>query len=247
MMRTSNPALRAKALRRPMAGYGAEGAMTVSGAVNKTAFLLILLLFSASWVWRTYFDEGLAAVTPFMTIGLVGGLITALVTIFVNKWSPLTAPVYAVFEGLFLGGITAVFEKKYPGLAFQAVALTFGTLFMLLAAYKAGIVRATQKFKAGVVAATGGIFVVYLASFVLGLFGVQIPHIYGSGVIGIGFSVVVVVIAAMNLVLDFDFIEGAARENAPKYFEWYGGFAIMVTLVWLYIEILNLLAKLRDR
>ncbi|MBF0555182.1 MAG: Bax inhibitor-1/YccA family protein [Nitrospirae bacterium] len=246
-MRTSNPALRAKALRRPAVGYGAEGAMTVSGTVNKTAFLLVILLFSASWVWRTYFDEGMVAVTPFMTIGLIGGFITALVTIFVNKWSPLTAPVYAVFEGLFLGGITAVFEQKYPGLAFQAVALTFGTLFMLLAAYKAGIVRATEKFKAGVVAATGGILIVYLASFVLGLFGVQIPHIYGSGVIGIGFSVVVVVIAALNLVLDFDFIEGAARENAPKYFEWYGGFAIMVTLVWLYIEMLNLLAKLRDR
>ncbi len=247
MMKTSNPALRAKALRGSALGIGTVQAMTVNGAVNKTAFMLILLLISASWVWKTYFTEGLAAVTPWMTIGLVGGLITALVTIFVNKWSPITAPVYAVLEGLFLGGITAVFEQKYPGLAFQAVALTFGTLFMLLTAYKAGIVRATEKFKAGVVAATGGIFIVYLASFVLGLFGVRIPHIYGSGIIGIGFSVVVVVIAALNLVLDFDFIESAARENMPKYFEWYGGFAIMVTLVWLYIEILNLLAKLRDR
>ncbi|MBF0403752.1 Bax inhibitor-1/YccA family protein [Nitrospirae bacterium HCH-1] len=243
-MKTSNPALRVK---RSTVAYGAEGAMTINGAINKTAFMLLLLLFSASWTWKTYFNEGLAAVTPWMVIGLVGGLITALVTIFVNKWSPITAPIYALFEGLFLGGITAVFEQKYSGLAFQAVALTFGTLFMLLSAYKAGIVRATDKFKAGIVAATGGIFIVYLASFVLRLFGVQMPFIYGSGVIGIGFSVVVVVIAALNLVLDFDFIDTAARERAPKYFEWYGGFAIMVTLVWLYIEILNLLAKLRDR
>ena len=247
MMKTSNPALRAKALRRPVLGLGIGEAMTVSGAVNKTAFMLILLLISASWVWNTYYTEGLAAVTPWMVIGGVGGLITALATIFVNKWSPITAPIYAVLEGLFLGGITAIFEQKYPGLAFQAVALTFGTLFMLLMAYKVGIIRATEKFKAGVVAATGGIFIVYLASFVLGLFGVRIPHIYGSGIIGIGFSVVVVVIAALNLVLDFDYIESAAREGTPKYFEWYGGFAIMVTLVWLYIEILNLLAKLRDR
>ncbi|MBF0517158.1 MAG: Bax inhibitor-1/YccA family protein [Nitrospirae bacterium] len=243
-MKTSNPALRVK---RPAVGYGATEVMTIGGAVNKTAFMLLLLLFSASWTWKTYFSEGLAAVTPFMTIGLIGGLITALITIFVNRWSPLTAPVYALFEGLFLGGITAVFDHKYPGIAFQAVALTFGTLFMLLSAYKAGIVRASEKFKAGIIAATGGIFIVYFASFVLRLFGVQMPFIYGSGVISIGFSVVVVAIAALNLVLDFDFIENAARENAPKYFEWYGGFAIMVTLVWLYIEILNLLAKLRDR
>ncbi|MCG6552888.1 MAG: Bax inhibitor-1/YccA family protein [Candidatus Magnetominusculus sp. LBB02] len=244
MMRTSNPALRVK---RPAAVYAAQGTMTVQGAVNKTAFLLLILLGSASWVWRTFFEEGLQAITPFIGIGLAGGLIAALVTIFVSRWSPVTAPIYAVFEGLLLGGITAVYEQKFHGLAFQAVALTFGTLFMLLFAYKAGIVRASDKFKAGIIAATGGIFIVYLASFLLRLFGVQMPFIYGSGAISIVFSAVVVVIAALNLVLDFDFIDNAAREGAPKYYEWYGGFAIMVTLVWLYIEILNLLAKLRDR
>ena len=181
-----------------------------------------------------------------MMLGVFGGFIVAMVLCFKQTWAPVLAPVYAVLEGLFLGGISAVFAARFGGIVFQAVAMTFGTLFALLAAYQSGYIRATEKFKLGVIAATGGIAVVYLVSMVLGFFGVQIPGIFGSGAVGIGFSVVVVVIAALNLVLDFDLIERGAQAGAPKYMEWYGAFSLMVTLVWLYLEILRLLAKLKD-
>ena len=171
----------------------------------------------------------------------------ALVTIFVKKASPYTAPLYALCEGLVLGGISAFYEVKFPGIVVQAVGLTFGTLFCLLAAYKSGLIRATENFKLGVVAATGGIALVYLASIVLGFFDIRIPMIHESGIVGIGFSLFVVVIAALNLVLDFDFIETGVEQGAPKYMEWYGAFGLMVTLVWLYVEFLRLLAKLQSR
>jgi uncharacterized YccA/Bax inhibitor family protein len=180
-------------------------------------------------------------------LGVFGGLIFSLVTIFKKEWSPVTAPLYALCEGLFLGGISAVFELKYPGIAFQAICLTFGTLLALLLAYSSGMIRATQKFQIGVMAATGGIALFYLFQMIMGFFHVQFLTINGSGPIGIGFSVIVVIIAALNLVLDFAFIEQGANAGAPKYMEWYGGFAIMVTLVWLYLEILRLLAKMNQR
>jgi len=180
--------------------------------------------------------------------GVFGGFIVALVTIFKPNWAPLTAPVYALLEGLALGGISAVFERTYPGVAIQAVGLTFGTLFVMLLAYKTGMIRATQGFKLGVIAATGGIALLYLVEMVLGgFFHIQVPAINGSGAVGIGFSLFVVVIAALNLVLDFDMIETGARNGAPKYMEWYGAFGLMVTLIWLYLEILRLLAKARRR
>jgi len=146
-----------------------------------------------------------------------------------------------------LGGISVYFEKTYPGIVKQAISLTFGTLFSLLLAYKSRLIRATENFKLGVVAATGGIAVLYLISMVMGFFGARMPFIHESGPFGIGFSVFVVVIAALNLVLDFDFIENGAEAGAPKYMEWYGAFGLMVTLIWLYLEILRLLAKLRSR
>ncbi|MEO8353673.1 MAG: Bax inhibitor-1/YccA family protein, partial [Chthoniobacteraceae bacterium] len=157
------------------------------------------------------------------------------------------APAYALVEGVFLGGISAIYEAQFGGIVFQAVLMTFGTLFALLAAYQTGLIKATENFKLGIVAATGGIFMVYIASIVLGFFGIQIPGIFGNGTVGILFSVVVVIIAALNLVLDFDFIEQGAEVGAPKYLEWYGAFGLMVTLVWLYLEILRLLSKLRSR
>ncbi len=138
-------------------------------------------------------------------------------------------------------------ELRFPGIAMQAVGLTFGTFLALLIAYKSRIIRATENFKLGIAAATGGIFVIYMISFVLGFFGMNVPYIHESGLIGIGFSLFVVVIAALNLVMDFDFIESGAEQGAPKYMEWYGAFGLLITLVWLYIEILNLLAKLRGR
>jgi uncharacterized YccA/Bax inhibitor family protein len=187
------------------------------------------------------------AVMPWMIGGAIGGFIVALITVFKKTWSPITAPIYALLEGLFIGGISSIFEAKYPGIVIQAVGLTFGTLFGLLVAYKTGFIKATENFKLGVVAATGGIALIYFVSFILGFFGVGVPFIHESGLMGIGFSLFVVVIAALNLVLDFDFIEHGAEHGAPKYMEWYAAFGLMVTLVWLYIEILRLLAKLRDR
>ena len=170
-----------------------------------------------------------------------------MVTIFKQEWAPVTAPLYAFCEGFFLGGISSVFEASFPGIAIQATSLTLGTLVAMLAAYSSGYVRATEGFKLGVIAATGGIALVYFAAIILSFFGVSLSFVYGGGAFGIGFSLFVVVIAALNLVLDFDLIENGVRRGAPKYMEWYCSFALMVTLIWLYIEFLRLLAKARSR
>ena len=168
--------------------------------------------------------------------GAIGGFVIAMVTVFKKEWSPVTAPLYALVEGFFLGAISAMFNHMYEGIVMQAVLLTFGTLFALLFAYRSGLIKATENFKLGVVAATGGIALVYLASIVLRMFGINMPFIHDSGLIGIGFSLFVIVIAALNLVLDFDFIETGVEKGAPRYMEWYGAFGLMVTPVWLYIE-----------
>ncbi len=245
MMRTANPALNDAAFR----GLSASATpMTIQGTVNKTGVLLVLVTASAWWIWNRFFAAGSAgAVMPWMLGGAIGGFVVALITVFKKEIAPVTSPAYALLEGLFLGGISAVFEAQYPGIVLQAVGLTFGTLFCLLAAYKSGMIKVTENFKLGVVAATGGIALVYVVTFILGFFGISIPFIHGSGIIGIGFSLFVVVIASLNLVLDFDFIESGAAHGAPKYMEWYAAFGLIVTLVWLYIEILRLLAKLRSR
>lgn len=220
--------------------------MTIGGTVNRTAMLLALLLISAGWTWGQFWTtHNPAAVAPYMWGGILGGLVIALVTVFKKNWAPVTAPIYALLEGLAVGGISAMFELQYAGIVIQAVGLTFGTMAALLLAYRSGLIQVTDKFRMGVVAATGGIFIVYLADMVLRLFGVSIPFIHESGAFGIGFSVVVVIIAALNLVLDFDYIEQSTRAGAPKYMEWYAAFALMVTLVWLYLEILRLLGKTR--
>lgn len=246
LMRTSNPALNAKAFQGEGAGIG--DAMTVQGTVNKTGLLLLCVVGTAAWTWNIFMHAGNAqAVMPYLLIGGIGGFIFALVTIFKKTWAPVTAPIYALLEGLVLGSISAMFEVRYHGIAIQAVSLTFGTMFALLLAYRSGLIPVTQNFKLGIIAATGGIALFYLAQIVLGFFGIHFTAINGSGPIGIAFSVFVVIIAALNLVLDFDFIENAATAGAPKYMEWYGAFALMVTLIWLYLEILRLLSKLRSR
>jgi uncharacterized YccA/Bax inhibitor family protein len=173
--------------------------------------------------------------------------ILAMVTIFKAHWAPISAPLYALFEGLFLGTISAMFEVRYPGIAMQAAFGTLATLGGLLMAYRTGLIKPTENFRLGLFAATSGIMMLYLISFVMGLFGGNMPFIHESGLMGIGFSLFVVVIAALNLVLDFDFIENGETSGAPQYMEWYGAFGLMVTLVWLYIEMLRLLAKLRNR
>ncbi|HEX9283055.1 MAG TPA: Bax inhibitor-1/YccA family protein [Gemmatimonadales bacterium] len=247
LMRTSNPALNAKTfadLRRDPAAPP----MTLEGTVNKAAFLLFLVIVPAAWVWsrvRTGFDPAVAG--PFILLGAIGGFIVAIVTIFKKQWSPVTAPVYAALEGLAIGGLSALLETKYPGVVMQAVGLTFATLAAMLLAYRSGLIKATEKFKLGVVAATGAIALYYLIGLGLSLFGVAMPFLQGNSTASLVVSGVIVVVAALNLILDFDFVESGVTAGAPKYMEWYGAFGLMVTLIWLYLEILRLLAKSRSR
>lgn len=246
LFKPSNPVLRAATFDNARA-LGADQAMTLNGTINKTGFLLICTILTGSWTWSLARSEDPSAASLPLIIGLVGGLIVAIATSFKPAWSPVTAPLYALLEGLVLGGISAFTESAYPGVAVQAVMLTIGTLVCMLVLYGTRVIQATQKFKIGVVAATGGICLIYLVSIGLGFFGIHVPKIYEAGPIGIAFSLIVVAIAALNLILDFDLIEQGAAQGAPKFMEWYGGFAVLVTLIWLYLEILRLLTKLRSR
>jgi uncharacterized YccA/Bax inhibitor family protein len=239
-MRTANPTLTKKTFQEAERVSPGEGSMTISGTINKTAALFLILLLGASISWYQP--------TPlFIWGGAIGGFIVAIVTVFKKEWSPVTAPVYAGLEGLFLGGISLQYANMYDGIVFNAVLLTFGTFAAMLMAYRSGLIKVTQQFRMGVVAATGGIALVYIASIVLSFFGVSLSLIHGSGLMGIGFSLIIVGVAALNLVLDFDMIDQGAASNAPKYFEWYTSFGLMITLVWLYIELLRLLSKLQRR
>lgn len=241
MIRSGNPALKDETFKSIPRTTG--DTMTIQGTVNKTMLMLVILLAAAFFVWDKPIQQTQSWVIP----AAIGGLIVALIIAFKKTTAPALAPVYAALEGIVIGVISSIFEMRYPGIVIQATALTFGTLFSLLVAYKSGMIRATENFKLGVAAATGAVFLIYLIGFVMSFFGSSIPFIHESGLIGIGFSLVVVVIAALNLVLDFDFIENGAEYGAPKYMEWYGAFGLIVTLVWLYLEMLRLLAKLRER
>jgi uncharacterized YccA/Bax inhibitor family protein len=244
-MRTSNPALNDKVFEL---GRSTGDVMTINGTVNRTGILLCLLMFTAIYSWdRAYNAVNPGELYPWLIGSGIAGFVVALITVFKKTAAPITAPIYAAIEGILLGILSAFYEMQFPGLVFQAILLTFGTLFALLMAYRSGIIKATENFKLGVFAATGGIALIYLTTFILSFFGVSIPYIHGSGTIGILFSLFVVVIAALNLVLDFDFIERGAERGAPKYMEWYAAFGLLVTLIWLYIEMLRLLSKLRSR
>ena len=222
--------------------------MTINGTVNRTGILLCLLMFTAIFSWdRAYSAVDPGELYPWLIGSGIAGFVVALITVFKKTAAPITAPIYAAIEGILLGILSAFYEMQFPGLVFQAILLTFGTLFALLMAYRSGVIKATENFKLGVFAATGGIALIYLTTFILSFFGVSIPYIHGSGTIGILFSLFVVVIAALNLVLDFDFIERGAERGAPKYMEWYAAFGLLVTLIWLYMEMLRLLSKLRSR
>ncbi|MGH8030811.1 MAG: Bax inhibitor-1/YccA family protein [Luteimonas sp.] len=251
-MRSGNPALKDSTFLDLASGSvvsrGGE-VMSLNGTVNKTGVLLLLSVITAAYAWNQieFTAQGAASGMGYVWGGAIGGLVLALVTVFKKQWAPVTAPMYALVEGLFLGGISAMYNHLYQGIVMQAVLLTFGTMFALLFAYRSGLIKATENFKLGVVAATGGVALIYLATIVLRMFNIDIPYIHDSGLIGIGFSLVVVVIAALNLVLDFDFIETGVEQGAPKYMEWYGAFGLMVTLVWLYVEFLRLLGKLQSR
>jgi uncharacterized YccA/Bax inhibitor family protein len=244
-MRTSNPALGDKTFGGQYA-VDANDRMTIQGAVNKTGILTVLLLATAFWSWNRF------QTNPDQAMGLaigaaIAGLIVALIVIFKQTTAPFLAPVYALIEGVAVGAVSALSESQYDGIVIQALGLTALTLFALLAAYKSGLIPVTQNLRLGIVAATGAIALMYLVSIGLGLFGINMPFIHDNGPIGIAISVAIVIVAALNLVLDFDFIESGAERGAPKYMEWYAAFGLLVTLVWLYLEILRLLAKLQSR
>jgi uncharacterized YccA/Bax inhibitor family protein len=246
-VRTSNPAL----ADNTFTGFGRiarEEQMTIQGTANKALLLLLCVLLTAAWTWNIFYRSmNPQTVMPLMLVGAIGGFIFALITIFKMTWAPMTAPIYALLEGLVIGGASSLAEAQFPGIVIQAVGLTFGTCLALLLAYKSRLIRATENFKLGVVAATGGIALFYLLTMVLGFFGVRLSFFYDSGPLGIAISVIIVIVAALNLVLDFDFIEQGAAAGAPRFMEWYAAFGLMVTLIWLYLEILRLLMKLRSR
>lgn len=242
-MRTGNPVLSDK---RFTSEASFTDKMTIEGVVNKTILVFGLLLASAYWIWSKFFETYLIAdISIYITIGIFGSLIIAFLTIFKPHLAVISAPVYAILEGLFLGGISAFLETQYPGIVIQAVSLTFAVFFSLLFIYRTRIIKVTENFKLMVAAATGGIFIIYMISFLLSILGLHMPFIHEGGLFGIIFSLFVIAIASLNLVLDFDFIEKGAEKGMPKYMEWYASFALMVTLIWLYIEILRLLAKSR--
>ncbi len=248
-MRTSNPALTENTFTGLQYIGDRSERMSVQGTAVKTMVLLLCTLLTAGWTWNKFYHSANnpASISAYLLIGAIGGFILALITTFKKEWAPTTAVAYALFEGLFIGGISAMLEVKFSGIVIQAASLTFGTLAAMLLAYQTGFIRATEKFKLGVFAATGGIAIVYVISMVLNLFHINVPFIYGNGLFSIGFSLFVVGIAALNFIIDFDFIEQGAAKGAPKYMEWYGAFAMMVTLIWLYVEFLNLLSKMRNR
>ena len=244
--RSGNPALGKqtfKTLKRDSGGpLVSDDVMTIRGTVDKTAISLLLMLCAGYFT----FNEGSLV---YIAIGGIGGFIVALVTIFKKEWAPITVPLYAMLEGLMLGGVSYMYGQMFEGIVFNAIMLTISILICLLFAYRSGIIQATENFKLGVFAATGGIFLVYLVSFIASFFGAGFSFLdpTNSSMFSIGVSLFIVVIASLNLVLDFDFIEEGAEKGAPKYMEWYGAFGLLVTLVWLYLEILRLLAKLNSR
>lgn len=240
-MRTANPVIGQDTFLNARA-MGGAGTMTINGAVNKAGILTLIIIAAAAWSWSAEFGQ-------MALIGsAIGGLILAIATTVKPNIAPVTSPIYAALEGIFLGIVSRYAEQLIgQNIVFNAVMLTFATLAMLLIAYRMGFIKVTQKFRAGVFAATGALALVYLISFGLSFFGIAIPLIHGNGPMGILFSLVAVGLAALNLVLDFDLIERGANARAPKYMEWYGAFALIVTLVWLYMEILRLLMKLQSR
>lgn len=243
-MRSGNPVLK-EGIFTTRSLSGAE-TMSLQGAVNKSLILLALVVIGAAWTWNLFFSQGPEAVYPWMMTGFIGGFIVAIVCAFKANWSPALAPAYAALEGLALGGLSGIFEARFPGIVIQAILLTFGVFFCMLLLYKSRLIKVTENLRLGIMAATGGVAVVYLISFIGGFFGWRMPYIHDSGPVGIIFSLIVVAIASFNLVLDFDFIE-RGDGVAPKYMEWYAAFGLIVTLIWLYLELLRLLSKLRSR
>jgi uncharacterized YccA/Bax inhibitor family protein len=221
--------------------------MTINGTINKIGLMLLLVIAAAAYTWKMVMGADPGRAGTMAIAGAIGGFIMAMVTVFRPRSSAVTAPIYAILEGLLLGAISAMINTAYPGVAFQAVLLTIGTLFTMLFLYRSGRIRATPRFRRGVLMATGAVFFAYLASWIMSLLGMPVGFMHSSGPVGILVNIAIIVIAALNLIIDFDFIEKGSRMEAPKYIEWYGAFGLMVTLIWLYIEFLRLLARFAGR
>lgn len=246
-MRSSNPAMTGKIFEKVATSAAGSSVMTINGTITKVGLMLLLVIGAAAYTWNMVMGDDPGRAGTFAIAGAIGGFIVALITIFRPQSSGITAPIYAILEGLFLGAISAIVNARYPGIAFQAVLLTIGTLFTMLFLYRSGRIRATPRFRRGVMMATGAVFFAYLISWIMSLFGMPMGFMHSAGPLGILINLVIIVIAALNLILDFDFIEKGAQMGAPKFMEWYGAFGLMVTLIWLYIEFLRLLARFSGR
>ncbi len=249
IFKSGNPTLTEKMFDRSLQLEATmQGTMSVRGTLNKFGFLLLMIIAGAAYNWHLFQEQQFGQMQVWMIVGIVGGLISAIAITFKPNWAPYIAPLYGLLEGLFIGGVSAIFNKAFvPGLVMQAVGLTFGVAFAVFLLYNFRIVKATEKFKSIIIASTLGIGLFYLLTMLLNLFGVNVSFVYDSSMLSIGISLFVVAIAALNLVLDFDMIEQGAERGAPKFMEWYCAFGLMVTLVWLYFEILKLLSKLSSR
>lgn len=251
--RSSNPALRALTSRGIPQARPGEGVMTVGGTVNKTIMMVALVVIGAAWVWSRYaaaLPEGpsaaAGAISGYLIAGVIGGLIAAIATVFKPTWARVTGPLYAVLEGLAVGGISALLNNRYPGIVIEAVGLTFAVMIGMLLLYRTGIIKVTPRLQRGIIAATFGVFLFYGVSFLLSLFHLDTSMLFGHSKWSIIISLVIVAIAAFNLVLDFHFIDQGAQAGLPRYMEWYLAWGLTVTLVWLYLELLRLLASSRS-
>ena len=246
-MRSSNPVMTGRIYEKAGGVSAGASVMTINGTINKIGIMLLLVIGAAAYTWKIVMGANPAPAGTLAMVGAIGGFIMALVTVFRPQSSAITAPIYAILEGLFLGAISAIINAAYPGVAFQAVLLTIGTLFTMLFLYRSGRIRATPKFRRGVMMATGAVFFAYLISWIMSLFGMSMGFMHSSGPLGILINLAIIVVAALNLIMDFDFIEKGSQMGAPKYMEWYGAFGLMVTLIWLYIEFLRLLSRFAGR
>lgn len=246
-MRSSNPVMTGRIYEKAGGLSAGASVMSIHGTINKIGIMLLLVIAAAAYTWKMVMGANPAPAGTLAIIGAIGGLIMALVTVFRPQSSAITAPIYAILEGLFLGAISAIINAAYPGVAFQAVLLTIGTLFTMLFLYRSGRIRATPRFRRGVMMATGAVFFAYMISWIMSLFGMPMGFMHSSGPLGILINLAIIVIAALNLIMDFDFIEKGSQMGAPKYMEWYGAFGLMVTLIWLYIEFLRLLSRFAGR
>jgi uncharacterized YccA/Bax inhibitor family protein len=243
-MNSSNPVLRDSTFRG--IGISRGDTMTINGVITKSLILLLLLMIPFMYTWNLVLDDKIDQASGLVMIGGIGGLIMSLIVSFKPTFAPIGAPIFALLEGLALGGVSALYQGTYNDIVQQAL---FGTLCVfatMLILFRTRVITVTDKFRAVVSMSMMAIFLVYLLTFVLSFFGSTVPYIHESGTIGIAFSVIVIVVASLMLMVDFDMIERGAAQGAPKYMEWYGGFALLVTLIWIYIEFLRLLAKLRD-